>query len=60
MNDIIAKHLLLSRAYTERQEAIRSLERVRRKGDKQAINRAQRRVYEANHRLMQAEREVFA
>lgn len=60
MNDTIAKHLLLSRAYTERQEAIRSLERVRRKGDTQAINRAQRRVYEANHRLMQAEREVFA
>jgi len=60
MNDTITKHLLLSRAYTERQEAIRSLERVRRKGDTQAINRAQRRVYEANHRLMQAEREVFA
>jgi len=60
MNDTIAKHLLLSRAYTERQEAIRSLERVRRKGDTQAINRAQRRVYEANHRLMQAERDVFA
>lgn len=60
MNDTIAKHLLLSRAYTERQEAIRSLERVKRKGDTQAINRAQRRVYEANHRLMQAEREVFA
>ena len=60
MNDTIAKHLLLSRAYTERQEAIRSLERVRRKGDTQAINRAQRRVNDATHRLMQAEREVFA
>jgi hypothetical protein len=60
MNDAIAKHIAVSRAYTERQEAIRSLERVRRKGDTQAINRAQRRVNDATHRLMQAEREVFA
>jgi hypothetical protein len=60
MNDAIAKHAAMFRAHIERQEAIRSLERVRRRGETQAINRAQRRVYEATHRLMQAEREVFA
>ena len=60
MNDTIAKHTLLFRAHTERQDAIASLERVKRKGDTQAINRAQRRVNDATHRLMQAEREVFA
>jgi hypothetical protein len=60
MNDAIAKHAAMFRAHTERQDAIRSLERVRRKGDTQAINRAQRRVDQATHRLMQAEREVFA
>ena len=60
MNDTISKHTLLFRAYQERQDAIRSLERVKRKGDTQAINRAQRRVEQATHRLMQAEREVFA
>jgi hypothetical protein len=60
MNDAIAKHTLLFRAHTERQDAMRSLERVKRKGDTQAINRAQRRVDQATHRLMQAEREVFA
>jgi hypothetical protein len=62
MNETIAKHTLLFRAHTERQDAIASLERVKvkRKGDTQAINRAQRRVEQATHRLMQAEREVFA
>jgi hypothetical protein len=60
MNDTIAKHAMLFRAHTERQNAIRSLERVKRKGDTQAINRAQSRVKNATHRLMQAEREVFA
>lgn len=60
MNDAIAKHTLLFRAHTERQNAIDSLERTKRKGDTQAINRAQRRVDQATHRLMQAEREVFA
>lgn len=60
MNDTIAKHSLLTRAHQERQDAIRSLERVKRKGDTQAINRAQRRVEQATHRLMQAERDVFA
>jgi hypothetical protein len=60
MNDTIAKHYLLFRAHTERQDAMRSLERVKRKNDTQAINRAQRRVDQATHRLMQIEREVFA
>ena len=60
MNDAIAKHVAMLRAHQERQDAIRSLERVKRKGDTQAINRAQRRVEQATHRLMQAEREVFA
>jgi hypothetical protein len=60
MNDTISKHTLLFRAHQERQDAIRSLERVKRKGDTQAINRAQRRVEQATHRLMQTEREVFA
>ena len=60
MNDIIAKHVVMLRAAQERQNAIEALERVKRRGDTQAINRAQRRVYDANHRLMQAEREVFA
>jgi len=60
MNDTIAKHVAMLRAHTERQNAIASLERVKRKGDTQAINRAQRRVDDATHRLMQAEREVFA
>lgn len=60
MNDTIAKHIVMLRAHQERQDAIRSLERVKRKGDTQAINRAQRRVNDATHRLMQAEREVFA
>jgi hypothetical protein len=60
MNDAIGKHTALFRAHQERQDAIRSLERVKRKGDTQAINRAQRRVEQATHRLMQAEREVFA
>jgi hypothetical protein len=60
MNDSITKHTLLFRAHTERQDAIASLERVKSNGDTQAINRAQRRVNEATHRLMQAEREVFA
>ena len=60
MNNKIVKHMLLSRAYSERKDAMDSLERVKRRGDTQAINWAQRRVYDANHRLMQAEREVFA
>ena len=60
MNDAIAKHTLLFRAQRARQDAIASLERVKRKGDTQAINRAQRRVEQATHRLMQAERDVFA
>jgi hypothetical protein len=60
MNDAIAKHVAMLRAHQERQDAMRSLERVKRKGDTQAINRAQRRVDQATHRLMQAEREVFA
>jgi hypothetical protein len=60
MNDTIAKHVAMLRAHQERQDAIRSLERVKRKGDTQAINRAQRRVEQATHRLMQAEREVAA
>jgi hypothetical protein len=60
MNDAIAKHITLHRANRERQDAIRRLERVKRKGDTQAINRAQRRVEQATHRLMQAERQVFA
>lgn len=60
MNETLAKHRLLFRAHQERQAAIDSLERVKRKGDTQAINRAQRRVNDATHRLMQAEREVFA
>jgi hypothetical protein len=60
MNDAIAKHVTIHRANRERQDAIASLERVKRKGDTQAINRAQRRVEQATHRLMQAEREVFA
>jgi hypothetical protein len=51
---------MLFRAHTERQDAMRSLERVKRKNDTQAINRAQRRVDQATHRLMQIEREVFA
>ena len=60
MNDTIAKHTLLFRAHQERQDAIACLERVKRKGDTQAVNRAQRRVNDATYRLMQAEREVFA
>lgn len=60
MNDTIARHTLLLRATRERQDAIARLERVKRKGDTQAINRAQRRVNDATHRLMQAEREVCA
>jgi hypothetical protein len=48
MNDAIAKHMTLQRANREWQDAIASLERVKRKGDTQAINRAQRRVYDAN------------
>jgi hypothetical protein len=60
MNDAIAKNITLHRANCERQDAIASLERVKRKGDTQAINRAQSRVNDATHRLMQAEREVFA
>ena len=60
MNDIIAKHVVMFRATQERQNAIEALERVKRKGDTQAINRAQRRVEQATHRLMQAERDVFA
>ena len=60
MNDTIHKHTLLFRAHQERQDAIARLERVKRKGDTQAVNRAQRRVDDATHRLMQAEREVFA
>jgi hypothetical protein len=60
MNDAIVKHVAMLRAHQERQDAIRSLERVKRKNDTQAINRAQRRVDQATHRLMQAEREVFA
>ena len=60
MNGTIHKHTLLLRANQERQDAIASLERVKRRGDTQAVNRAQRRVNDATHRLMQAEREVFA
>ena len=60
MNTVIAKHVAMLRATKARQEAIDSLARVKIKGDKQAINRAQRRVNDATHRLMQAEREVFA
>ena len=50
MNDTIAKQTLLFRAHQERQDAIACLERVKRKGDTQAVT----------YRLMQAEREVFA
>jgi hypothetical protein len=60
MNSAIQKHVSMLRATQERQQAIESLERVKRKGDTQAVNRAQRRVNDATHRLMQAEREVFA
>ena len=60
MNTVIAKHVAMLRATQERQAAIDSLSRVKIKGDTQAINRAQRRVNDATHRLMQAEREVFA
>jgi hypothetical protein len=60
MNGTIHKHTLLLRANQERQDAIASLERVKRRGDTQAVNRAQRRVNDATHKLMQAEREVFA
>jgi len=60
MNGTIRKHTLLLRANQERQDAIASLERVKRRGDTQAVNRAQRRVNDATHKLMQAEREVFA
>lgn len=60
MSSAIVKHVAMLRATQERQAAIESLERVNRKGDTQAINRAQRRVHDATHRLMQAEREVFA
>jgi hypothetical protein len=60
MNTVIAKHVAMLRATQERQAAIDSLARVKIKGDTQAINRAQRRVNDATHRLMQAEREVFA
>ena len=59
MNDVIAKNIMLQRANREWQDAIASLERVKRRGDTQAINRAQRRVYDANHRLMKAEREAL-
>jgi hypothetical protein len=60
MNTAIQKHVAMLRATQERQQAIDSLARVKIKGDTQAINRAQRRVNDATHRLMQAEREVFA
>ena len=60
MNSAIQKHVAMLRATQERQQAIESLERVKRKGDTQAVNRAQRRVDDATHKLMQAEREVFA
>jgi hypothetical protein len=60
MNSAIQKHVSMLRATQERKQAIESLERVKRKGDTQAVNRAQRRVNDATHRLMQAEREVFA
>ena len=60
MNTVIAKHVAMLRATQERQAAIDSLARVKIKGDTQAINRAQRRVNDATHRLMQAERKVFA
>jgi hypothetical protein len=60
MNTVIAKHVAMLRATQARQAAIDSLARVKIKGDTQAINRAQRRVNDATHRLMQAEREVFA
>ena len=60
MNTVIAKHVAMLRATKARQDAIDSLARVKIKGDTQAINRAQRRVNDATHRLMQAEREVFA
>ena len=60
MNSAIQKHFAMLRATQERQQAIQSLERVKRKGDTQAVNRAQRRVDDATHKLMQAEREVFA
>ena len=60
MNKAIQKHVAMLRATQERQQAIASLERVKRKGDTQAVNRAQRRVDDATHKLMQAEREVFA
>jgi hypothetical protein len=60
MNTVIAKHVAMLRATQERQAAIDSLARVKIKGDTQAINRAQRRVNDATHRLMQVEREVFA
>jgi hypothetical protein len=46
MNTVIAKHVAMLRATQERQAAIDSLARVKIKG--------------ATHRLMQAEREVFA
>jgi len=58
MNDAIAKHIAMMRATRDRQDAIASLERVKRKGDTQAINRAQSRANDATHRLMQAEREA--
>jgi hypothetical protein len=60
MNTVIAKQVAMIRAAQARQDAIDSLARVKIKGDTQAINRAQRRVNDATHRLMQAEREVFA
>ena len=60
MNTVIAKHVAMLRATKARQDAIDSLARVKIKGDTQAINRAQRRVNDATHRLMQVEREVFA
>jgi hypothetical protein len=60
LNTVIAKHVAMLRATQERQAAIDSLARVKIKGDTQAINRAQRRVNDATHRLMQVEREVFA
>jgi hypothetical protein len=44
MNSAIQKHVAMLRATQERQQAIASLERVKRKGDTQAVNRAQRRV----------------
>ena len=58
MNAKIAAQEAVERAHRARLEALASLQRTKQFGDTQAQNRAQKRVDDATHRLMMAEREA--